>query len=271
MIAAPAMSMFAGLQFATLKPPPPAVVPPSHLPDPECLLKFDVDKKKHEIFEAARERIKLKAQYTKSGRKPWTQITITLPIKPATTDEEDLAVVWAMMRESTRSKVKESGNGDLIWTLWGDHDYLKWLNIDPETTKPVNKFVHPVLYESGARKQTMLENKLKKARKNECLYEVRHLETQLEEYESAQASKAAATQPSDNDYHWSCYDECTVTFRKKQTRKVVNELQLIVKVRTSYLGCGDPKEHNGYLGGGCSSRSLDPESKIYKLMKSIER
>ena len=66
MIAAPAMSMFAGLQFATLKPPPPAVVPPSHLPDPECLLKFDVDKKKHEIFEAARERIKLKAQYTKS-------------------------------------------------------------------------------------------------------------------------------------------------------------------------------------------------------------
>lgn len=31
----------------------------------------------------------------------------------------------------------------------GWHRYLKWLNINPEKTKPVNKFVHPVLYETG--------------------------------------------------------------------------------------------------------------------------
>ena len=42
------------------------------------------------------------------------------------------------------------------------------------------------------------------------------------------------------------------------------------KVRTGYLGCGDPKENNGYLGGGCSSSEhLDPESKIYALLKSV--
>ena len=83
------------------------------------------------------------------GRKPWTQITVTLPIKPATTEEEDLAVVWAVMSKSTNSEVKVKENGDVVWTLWGSHTYLKWLNIDPEKTKPVNKFVHPVHYETG--------------------------------------------------------------------------------------------------------------------------
>ena len=65
-----------------------------------------------------------------------------------TKDEEDLAVVWAVMRRSTNDKVKETENGDVTWTLWGD-DYLMWLNIDPEKRKPVNMFVHPVLYETG--------------------------------------------------------------------------------------------------------------------------
>ena len=45
---------------------PPLVVPPSHLPDPAGLLRFDVDEKKNEIFEAAREKIRSKAQYTKN-------------------------------------------------------------------------------------------------------------------------------------------------------------------------------------------------------------
>jgi hypothetical protein len=57
--------------------------------------------------------------------------------------------VWDVMRESTNEEVKEKENGDLVWTLVGWHRYLKWLNIDPEKTKPVNKFVHPVLYETG--------------------------------------------------------------------------------------------------------------------------
>lgn len=48
--------------------------------------------------------------------------------------------MWDVMRESTNEEVKEKENGDLV---------LKWLNINPEKTKPVNKFVHPVLYETG--------------------------------------------------------------------------------------------------------------------------
>jgi len=243
------------------------VGPPSHLPDPERILNFDVEKKKHDIFEIARERIKSKAQYTKSGRKPWTQITVTLPVKPGTTDEEDQAVVWALMRESC-PEVEDDGNGDLTWTIWNNDGFLKWLNIDTKSTKPVNKYVHPVMYETGARKGTLLQNKLKKAKKNGNFYEVQRLETQLEEYESAQASKATAS-PSGNDYHWSCYDQCNVTYKKKQTRKSVNELQLIVKIRTCYLGCGDPKENNGYLGGGGSVNDLDPKSEYYQMRKKF--
>jgi hypothetical protein len=39
---------------------------PPHLPDPAGLLQFDVDEKKNEIFESAREKIRSKAQYTKN-------------------------------------------------------------------------------------------------------------------------------------------------------------------------------------------------------------
>ena len=115
----------------------------------------------------------------------------------------------------------------------------------------------------------MLENKLRKAEKSNDPYEAERLERELEEYQSAQESKKSA-EPAGQDYHWSCYDECIVTYKKKQTRKVVKELQLTVKIRTSYLGCGDPKDNNGYLGGGCgSSGLLDPESEVYRLMKNI--
>lgn len=173
------------------------------------------------------------------------------------------------MRESTNSELMEKDNGDMVWTIW-DHMYLKWLNID-ERAKPVDKFVHPVLYETGARKQTILENKLRKAEKKNNINEVEQLERKLEEYQSAQSAKKT-TEPSGNDYHWSSYEECIVTYKKKQTRKAVNELQLTVKIRTRYLGCGDPKANNGYLGGGCgSSDLLDPESEVYRLMKSIGR
>ena len=201
------------------------------------------------------------------GRKPWTQITINLPIKPVTTVDEDFAVVWSLMRESTRSEVKESANGDITWALWGSHDYLKWLNIDPEKTKPVNMYVHPVQYETGARKEKKLQTKIKKATKDNCS-SVEHLEKELSDFQSSQAAKGTP-QPIGKDYHWSGYDECLVTYKKKQTRKVANEIQLVVRVRTAYLGCGDPKENNGYLGGGCSSTLLDPQSPLYKLLNSI--
>jgi len=65
----------------------------------------------------------------------------------------DFTVVWLLMRKSTRSKVKESANGDITWKLWGSYDYLKWLNIDPEKMKPVNMLVHPVQYKTGVRKE----------------------------------------------------------------------------------------------------------------------
>ena len=58
-----AASIFPMLEWGW--PTPPLVVPPSHLPDPAALLRFDVDEKKNEIFEAAREQIRNKAQYTK--------------------------------------------------------------------------------------------------------------------------------------------------------------------------------------------------------------
>ena len=44
-------------------PIPEKVTIPEHLPDPsESLLEFDIDRKKIEIFEAVRERVRSKAQ-----------------------------------------------------------------------------------------------------------------------------------------------------------------------------------------------------------------
>ena len=45
---------------------PPLVKPPSRLPQADSLLEFDVNQKKNDIFEAVRERVRSKAQYTKS-------------------------------------------------------------------------------------------------------------------------------------------------------------------------------------------------------------
>jgi len=50
---------------------------------------------------------------------------------------------------------------------------------------------------------------------------------------------------------------------------MVNELQLTVKIRTRYLGCGGPKEYNGDLGMSSAIDLLDPESEVYKLLKRI--
>ncbi len=58
------MSMFAGMRIEFARPPVAEV--PSDLPAPESLLVFDIHEKKNQVFEAARERIKSKAQYTKS-------------------------------------------------------------------------------------------------------------------------------------------------------------------------------------------------------------
>lgn len=201
------------------------------------------------------------------GRKPWTQITVTLPIKSGTSDEDDLAVVWAVMKKCSNDKAKENSQGDIVWSMWGDQ-YLEWLNIDRDKTKPVNKFVHPVLFETGARRQALLKNKITKARESGRLVELERLERQLEDHEQAQQGKES-TEPSGKDYHWSTYEECVVTFKKNQRKKIAKELHLTVKVRTRYLGCGDPKDNNGYLGSCECKTHLNPESKLFRLLSVL--
>ena len=248
---------------------PPPIAPPDHLPDPTSFLQFDILEKKNEIFQAARTRISNSAQFTKSRRKPWTQITVNLPITAGSTDDEDLAVIWSILKEANIYEVKENENsGDWTWTICGSDAFLEWLNVDWENTKPVDKFVHPVLFETGARKKTLLQTKLKKARAFGDVSLARSLECELEAIANANAN-AAAVRPTGHDYHWADYEECIVSYKKKETRKAAhNELQLTVKTRTCHLGTGDPRENNGYLRGSMRSEGvLDPESDGYKLIQ----
>jgi hypothetical protein len=252
---------------------PPPIATPDHLPDPTSFLQFDISEKKNEIFQAARIRISNSAQFTKSRRKPWTQITVNLPIKANSTDDEDLAVIWSILKKANIYEVKENENsGDWTWTICGSDAFLEWLNVDWENTKPVDKFVHPVLFETGARKKTMLTTKLKKARAFGDVSLAMKLECELEAIANANAAantNAEAGRPTGNDYHWADYEECIVTYKKKQTRKAAhNELQLTVKIRTYHLGTGDPRENNGYLRGSSRAEGvLDPESDGYRLMQ----
>jgi hypothetical protein len=255
----------------------PLVTPPSHLPDPEPLFAFDMSEKKQEIFRDARERIRSKAQYTRSGRKPWTQMTVSIPIpSSSTTEDQDLAVVWALMRESTRTEVSENASGDLTWKLLGSEEYFEWLETDWKNMKPVHLYVHPVKYETGARKKTILETKLRKAQRSQNLSEVARIEQELSNLEHSQSnsqSNSQSLEPRGHHYHWSNYEECHVIYKKKQPRKDdCNELQLTIKIRTYYLGNGVPEENNGYLQGCSMSEGfLDPNADIYHILKSIGR
>mmetsp|Transcript_853 Transcript_853/g.1380 ORF Transcript_853/g.1380 Transcript_853/m.1380 type:complete len:263 (+) Transcript_853:55-843(+) len=251
---------------------PPPIAPPGHLPDPTSFLQFGISEKKNEIFQAARTRISNSAQFTKSRRKPWTQITVHLPIKAGSqsqsTDDEDLAVIWSLLKDANIYDVKENeNNGDWTWTICGSDAFLEWLNVDWKNAKPADKFVHPVHFETGARKKTLLETKLKKARASGDVSLAMRLERELEDIVSVNAA-AAAVRPTGHDYHWADYEECIVSYKKKQTRKAAhNELQLTVKIRTYHLGTGDPRENNGYLRGSSRSLDLDPESNGYKLIQ----
>jgi len=296
---------------------PPKDVPMSKI---DSLLIFDIREKKREIFEDIRNRVRTKAQFTKSGRMPWTQITVCLPIikEEPTNEREDLAVVWSLMQNCTHGEVKiNERNGDHIWTMHG-HDYLCWILGDgvpprrgdeaviyssneaaaaaaekrgpppPEPEwknwRPADKYIHPIMYETGSRKRTLLQTKIKKAKRshhredNNVEEVVARLEKELNnlpENNNDSSSTKMNMQPKllcDDEYHWAGYEECIVTFKTKQSRKQKHkELQLTIKIRTYYLGVGDPKEHNGYLKS-CKKlndveSSLDPKSKLYKLMK----
>ena len=203
------------------------------------------------------------------GRKPWTQVTVPIPIKPGSTEDEDLALIWEVMKDTTRrDPPKENAKGDLTWHFW---DYLKWLGID-DSLKPKDRFVHPILYDTGDRKRTVLQNKIRKAEKEAAqglATDLARYQAELDEYEVKLARKKEREQDEKKPYHWAAYDECAVTYKKKQGRKCARELQLTVRVRTYYLGSGDPRENNGYLGGCSNSDLLDPESHLFKLLKMM--
>ena len=239
---------------------PPLVGAPSHLPNPEAHMLFNISEKKREIFNQARERIRDKAQYTNDGRMPWTQITVSLPIESSdTTCDEDLAVVWALMQHSTRSNPKVNGRGDLTWEIWANPCFLEWLGIDPETTKPVDKCIHPVQYYTGAVKLQRLEKQFKRLVKEGG-------DTRTVKQEIQKVENAAANAQHRNHYHWSEFGECIVIYKKDQSKKKVKELKLTVKMRTAYVGTGDPRSNNGYLRSCGIKELLDPNSDTYRLL-----
>lgn len=235
----------------------PYAQPPSHLPDPLPLLAFNVDEKKREIFNQARNAIRNSAQYTKRGRKPWTQITVKLPLsRKDTSEDEDLAVIYHLMQETIRDEPKEGKYGDKTWTLWGSDAFLKWLGIDLETTRPADKYVHPVQYETGSVERKRIEKKLKKDGPSE------ELEKKL---------AALNAKEKDPHYRWSSYEECEVTFKKKQSRKEKDgELVLTIRIRTYLVGTGDPKDHDGFMKMSLETRAadMDPSTDLYRLLKA---
>ena len=177
-----------------------------------------------------------------------------------------------MMRESTRNQVKVGANWDMAWTLCGGDEFLRWLNIDPNRTRPTNMFVHLVQYKTRAREEMKLRRKINMARKDDsCPSDVvDDLKGKLSDLQSSRTASEGLPHQIDKNYHWSGYDECVVTYKKRQTQKVVNELQLVVKVRTLYLGFGNPKDNNGYCEGGRSPEFLDPLSPLYKLLHNLD-
>lgn len=245
---------FAGPWF--LPAPPAFAAPPPDLPEAGDLA-FDVAAKKRDIFNQARDAIRHSAQYTKHGRKPWTQITVRLPVSStASTPDEDLAVVYRLMEESTRNKVKVNANGDRTWALWGDR-FLRWLlGDDHETMRPMDKYVHPINFQTGEVERKRLEKRLAKEGPSEGL--------------DREMQKLNASAAKDHGYRWANYEECLVTFKKKQPRKEkLKEVQLTVKVRTYVLGSGDPRKHGGFMEfSDHNLRDMDPSTRIYQLMQS---
>lgn len=248
--------------------------PPEHLPNAVSngLLAFDVDEKKREIFNQARQAIKTSAQYTKNGRKPWTQITVRLPIVDdrETSVDEDLAVAWALMRNGTRDDVKETQNasGDVTttWYLWGDHAFLEWLNIDVETTKPVDKYVHPIKYCTGDVERKRLEKRRAKEGPSPALDEAfAKLEAKIKKDHDGLSPDDARR------YNWAGYDQCIVTYKhnkQQSSKKKTGELVLTVKIRTYTLGTGDPAKHGGYMAYSNGDLSdIEPGSTGYALAR----
>ena len=82
---------------------------------------------------------------------------MTLPILPyeggrrgrRSSTDQDLAVVWELMRHTaTGGMVQEHSNSDIKWTL-SPHTMYSWLEIDFENLKPVDKYIHPVKFNTG--------------------------------------------------------------------------------------------------------------------------
>lgn len=263
--------------------PPPFVEAPPELPTPN--IAFDVTKLKRQVFAQARSAVCASAQYTKRGRMPWTQITVGLPLKRSdddndakSTTDDDLAIIYHFMQRSTREEVIEKDNGDKTWKMNG-YEFLLWI-LDCETfdsldhdVLPVDKYNHPVKYETGDVERKRLEKKLAKAKAQENVEDEQHWETELAKLDAKQAAKKNNSDDDDMDYHWSMFTQCEVIFKKdKQPRKMKKhpELQLVIRMRTQHWGCGDPKRHGGFmlLSEG-NLHDMDPSTRVYALAKRL--
>lgn len=200
-------------------------------------------------------------------------MTVYVPIDSAdSTYEQDLAVIREIMKQhqcveperkhawgplmhaKRNNEPKENLKGDLTWSMWA-HEFLQWVGIDPETAKPVEKYVHPVKFDTGHVERKRLMNLLKKKGPSE------HLQMRLDKLDNKEND--------DDTYHWAAYEQCLITFKKKQTRKQKHkELQLTVKIRTFDIGVGDPKKHNGYMlmSSNLNLRDMDPTSDMYRMI-----
>jgi hypothetical protein len=126
--------------------------------------------------------------------------------RPTNEKEDLLAVVWSLMQNCTHGKVKiNENNGDHSWHMHG-YDYLGWIlgnGVQPmrgdgaviydnaktraaaaakrgppppepewKNLRPVNKYVHPVMFDTGSRKKTLLQTKIKRRRRLERIWKL---------------------------------------------------------------------------------------------------
>lgn len=232
---------------------------------------FDVQKKKKDIFQRIRDKVRQKAQYTKQGRKPWSQITVSIPADKFESEEKDMAVISAFLNDNVKSRkssffasaaspITDNHYGGKTLQLWGN-DVIQWFGLNPETTKPADKYIHPVQYDTGARESS----KIKKM-KAKGLVPPDDLVRRANQKQSASLHET-----HDLNYHWSTFEECQVIFKSKQPHRQKNQLQVIVKVRTYYLGNGDPSRHGGFMNYSTNGlEDMDPSSPAFKALERIQ-
>ena len=148
----------------------------------------------------------------------------------------------------------------MTWEMWPHPSFLDWVGIDSKNAKLVDKCIHPVQYETDIVKVQRLEKLLKKVAKTGG-------DTTAIQEEMSKVERTGANAIERNLYHWSGFHECVVIYRKNQPKKIKSkELVLTVKMRTGYIGIGDPNMNNGYLGSSGIVEYLDPSSPEHRFL-----